>query len=294
MVIVLLHNEAGGVQIVYPGGDLLIIGALSGDGVDQYRAVDVGTAEQADGLYHPGSDPPRLAVFVDLELRRGKQEGGVLEAQVPGDVAVKRLGEGILHSFRQADYRGLLGDHIHHHIGGQAFGAVGEPLDDVRVVDGSHPHGTALVVDLGRVVGILELTDHIAERTHLAVPQKLRGGAVQRGNLVKRDLSHIGGEIAVLHVQQIPVGARTEDGEGDDGAYDGHQDQRQKQDADRQALGLDELEILFGTAAAQVEPGGDQGADHVDHAEDADEQVKVAGLEIDGGLRKNRGTRPQR
>lgn len=148
---------------------------------------------------------------------------------------------------------------------------------------GSHPHGTALVVDLGRVVGILELTDHIAERTHLAVPQKLRGGAVQRGNLVKRDLSHIGGEIAVLHVQQIPVGARTEDGEGDDGAYDGHQDQRQKQDADRQALGLDELEILFGTAAAQVEPGGDQGADHVDHAEDADEQVKVAGLEIDGG-----------
>ena len=89
VIVVLLHNEVGGIQGVHPGGHLLHILALPGHGVHQHRAPDVRAAEQANGLDHPGGDPPGMAVLVDLKFRGGEHHGGVLEAQVAQDVSVE-------------------------------------------------------------------------------------------------------------------------------------------------------------------------------------------------------------
>ena len=169
MVIILLHDQFGDIQGVYPGGDLLIVLALAGDGVHQNGPLDIRAAKQADGLYHPGGDPPGMAALVDLELRGGEHHGGVMEAQMAVDIPIQRLGEGVLHPFRQTDHRGLLGDHVHHHIGGQTAAAVGQPLKQVGIGDGRYPDGPALIVDLGGIAGVLKLADHIAEGTHLTV-----------------------------------------------------------------------------------------------------------------------------
>ena len=285
MVVVLLHNEAGRIHVVHPGGHLLVVGALAGDGVHQDGPLDVGAAEEADGLDHPGGDPPGAAVLVDLELGRAEHVGGVLEAQVAHDVAVEGLREGVFHPVLQAHHSGLLGDHVHDDIGGQALGAVGEPLDEVGIGDGGDPDGAALVVDLGGVVGVFKLADHVAEGAHLAVAQEVGGVLVQGGDLTKGNLGDVLGEIAILHGEQIPVGRGAEKGHREDGAHDGHRDQGQKQDAHRQALGLDEAEVLLGasTAADHIHAGGDQGADDIHHTQDADEGVKIAGLQVDGG-----------
>ena len=119
----------------------------------------------------------------------------------------------------------------------------------------------------------------------MAVAQEVGGVLVQGGDLTKGNLGDVLGEIAILHGEQIPVGRGAEKGHREDGAHDGHRDQGQKQDAHRQALGLDEAEVLLGasTAADHIHAGGDQGADDIHHTQDADEGVKIAGLQVDGG-----------
>ena len=91
------------------------------------------------------------------------------------DVPVQGLGEGVLHALSQASNCGLLGDHVDQYIGGQALAPVGKPLDEISVGDRSHPDRPPLVVDLGGVIGVFKLTDHIAECTHLTVAQILGG-----------------------------------------------------------------------------------------------------------------------
>lgn len=128
------------------------------------------------------------------------------------DVAVEGLREGVFHPVLQAHHSGLLGDHVHDDIGGQALGAVGEPLDEVGIGDGGDPDGAALVVDLGGVVGVFKLADHVAEGAHLAVAQEVGGVLVQGGDLTKGNLGDVLGEIAILHGEQIPVGRGAERG----------------------------------------------------------------------------------
>ena len=200
------------------------------------------------------------------------------------DVAVEGLGEGVLHALAEAHHLGLLGHHVHHHVGGQAVAPVGEPLDQIGIGDGCHPDGPALVVDLGGVVGVLKLADHVAECAHLAVAQVLGGGAIQCGDLIEGDLADILGELPVLHGEEIPVGRRPEDGGGQDGAHQGHGDQGQKQDAHGETLLLDEAQVVLHPAAAggHVHAGGDQGTQDIHHAEDTHEGVEVTGLEVDG------------
>ena len=289
VVVILLHDELGHIQGVHPGGDLLVILALAGDGVHQHCALDVRAPEQADGLYHPGGDPPGVAVLVDLKLRGGEHHGGVVEAQVPDDVPVQRLGEGVFHPLGQAGDGGLLGDHVHHHIGGQALAAVGQPLEQVGIGNGSHPHRTALIVDLGGVAGVLELADHVAEGAHLPVPQEFGGGAVQGGDLVEGDLGHVRGKVPGLHRQQVPIGRRPEQGHGDDVAHSGYHDHRDKQQSHRQTAALDEFqplaELLLGGADHVVMgcAGQEKDADDVYGAQQTEKAVELPGVGVQGG-----------
>ena len=205
VVVVLLHDQLRGVHIIHPGGYLLIVLALAGDGVAQYSALDVGAAEQADGLDDPGGDPPGLALLIDLKLGGGEHEGGVLEAQMPLDVPVERLGEGVLHPLAQPHHLGLLGDHIHHHIGGQALGAVGEPFDEVAIGKAGDPHRAALIVDLGVGGQNFKLGHHIRQLAQLTAAETGGGILVNYRNLGHVKLSYVLGKIAILNGNQIPV-----------------------------------------------------------------------------------------
>ena len=201
---------------------------------------------------------------------------------MPHDVAVQGLGGGILHALRQADHLGLLGDHVHDDIGGQALAAVVEPFDEIAVVQRGDADGAALIIDLGVIIGHLELADHVGQLAQLAVAQALSGLLIQHGDLVEGDLLHLGGKVAVFHREQVPIGGSSEDGHGDDSAQDGDHDEQEHQNADGQALGLDEAEILLDAAAGvHVEAGGNEGADHVDDAQYEEKAVKIAVMEVD-------------
>ena len=79
MIVILLHDEVGHIEGVHPGGDLFVVGAFSGHGVHQHGALDIGAAEQADALDHPGGDPPGMALLVDLKFRGGEHHSGKVE-----------------------------------------------------------------------------------------------------------------------------------------------------------------------------------------------------------------------
>ena len=182
-----------------------------------------------------------------------------------------------------------MADHVHHHIGGQAPAAVGEPLDQVRVLDGGHADGPALVVDLGGVVRVLKLADHVAQRAHLAVAQVLGGLAVQGGYLVKGDLGHLLGEAAVFHGEQVPVGRRPEDGHGQHVAHQRHRQHRHEQNGHGQAAAFDEAQPLPQLFPARhlhrgVQSAGQQeDAAHVYQAQKAQEAVKLRVVQVEGG-----------
>ena len=264
--------------------------AFTGDGVHQHGTLDVHAAEQPDALDHPGGDPEGVALLVDLKFRGREHHGGVPEAQVAHDVPIQRLGEGVFHPLAQPGDGGLLGDHVHHHIGGQAIAPVGEPLDQIGVGDGGHPDGPALVVDLGGVAGVFKLADHVAEGAHLAVAQKLGGGAVQGGDLVEGDLCHVGGEVSGLDGEQFPVGGGPEDGHGDDLSHDGHHNDGGKENQYGQAALFDKPEpvpqlLLGGAHYVVVRRLGrqDKDADGVYNAQQGQEAVEVSRLGVDGG-----------
>ena len=200
MVIILLHDQVGIVEGVHPGGNLLVIPAFTAHRIDQNRAPDIGSAEQSDRLDEAGRNPPWMSILIDFKFRGGKHKGGIGKTQMAQDIAVQRLRKGIFHPFGQADDGSFLRNHVHHHIGGKTASAVGDPFEEVGIADRSHPHRTALIVDLRGVVRIFELADHVAQSTHLAVAQIFGGGAVKGGNLGKGDLCHILGEAAVLHL----------------------------------------------------------------------------------------------
>ena len=124
--------------MVHPGGHVrrVVIGALAGDGVHQHRTGNVRAAEQADGLFDPGADPEGIALLVDLEGRGVKQIGGIVEAQIAAQVPAEVLGGGIADALVQAHHVHVLGDHVDDEIGGQAVGAVVQPLDPVAVAQG--------------------------------------------------------------------------------------------------------------------------------------------------------------
>ena len=280
MVVILLLDELRRVHMVHPGGHVrrVVIGALAGDGVHQHRTGNVRAAEQADGLFDPGADPEGIALLVDLEGRGVKQIGGIVEAQIAAQVPAEVLGGGIADALVQAHHVHVLGDHVDDEIGGQTVGAVIEPLDPVAVAQGRHPHRAALVVDLGIVPGHLELGHHVRQLAQLAVAQLLGGVLVQHGNLVIADLLHLGGKVAVVHGQQVPVGAGPEHLPADGRADQRRDHQHQAQHKGDGALLFHKAEVALGPAA--LKPGGQHRAAAVHRAQQQCEHIEVAGVQV--------------
>ena len=280
MVVILLLDELRRVHMVHPGGHVrrVVIGALAGDGVHQHRTGNVRAAEQADGLFDPGADPEGIALLVDLEGRGVKQIGGIVEAQIAAQVPAEVLGGGIADALVQAHHVHVLGDHVDDEIGGQAVGAVVQPLDPVAVAQGRHPHRAALVVDLGIVPGHLELGHHVRQLAQLAVAQLLSGVPVQHGDLVIADLLDVGGEVAGLHRQQVPVGPGPEHLPADGRADQRRDHQHQAQHKGDGALLFHKAEVALGPAA--LKPGGQHRAAAVHRAQQQCEHIEVAGVQV--------------
>ena len=199
-----------------------------------------------------------------------------MAVQVPAEV----LRRGVLHALSQADHLGLLGHHVDNEIGGQAVGAVGEPLDQVSVGQRCHPDRAALVVDLGVIGQNFKLGHHIAELAQLPAAQAGGGVCVQHGNLVIRDFLHLSGEVTALDRQQLAVSPRPQHHPGADGAHgDGRNQDDQCQERDR-ALLLHKLDIALD--AIPLEAGGHHRADAVHGAAEEEEYIELLGVEVDG------------
>ena len=168
IVIVLFNDEVSRVDAVHPGGNFLIIFALAGDGVDQHRTVNVGAAEQADGLDGARTDPVGCTFIVNLKYRRRKHHGGVAEPQQTVEVAAEMLSGRVFHALVKAHDFGFLRYHVNDEVGGQTVGAVGEPLDRVPIAQRGDAHGAVLVVNLTVSGQNLELADHVAQFAELA------------------------------------------------------------------------------------------------------------------------------
>ena len=140
--------------------------------------------EEPDGLFLLGADPVGRAVLVDLKDRLLEHEGRILEAEVAVEVAGEVLGGGVLHALVKADDVHALIDHVDDEVGGKTGGAVVEPLDDVAVAQRGDAHGAAVVVDLGVVLGDLELGDHVGKLAELAVAELFGAVAVEHRDAV--------------------------------------------------------------------------------------------------------------
>ena len=256
--------------------------ALSRDGVHQHRALHVRAAEEADGPHDAGADPEGRALLVDLEDRLVEHHGGVVEPEVPVEVPAEVLRDGVLHALRQADHLHILAHHVDDEVGGQAVPPVGEPLDEVPVAQGGHPHRAALVVDLGVGGQDLKLGHHVRQLAQLPGAQLGGGVRVQHGDLVIADLLHLGGEVAALDGEELGVAPRPEDhpaAEGPQGQDDDEGDDRQEGDG---ALLAHEVEIAL-HAPVGLEAGGEHGADAVHGAKEEDEDIELLGVEVQGG-----------
>ena len=266
--------------MVDPGGNIrrVVIGALTGDGIDQHGSGNVRAAEQADGLPDPGAHPEGVAVLVDLKGRGVEQIGGVAEPQIAVQIPAEVLGRGVADALIQAHHVHVLGHHVDDQIRRQTLGAVVQPLDPVAVAQGRHPHRAALVVDLGIIPGYLELGHHVRQLAQLAVAQLLGGVLVQHGNLVIADLLHLGGKVAGLHRQQVPVGAGPEHLPADGRAHNGRDCQRRRQHKGHGALLFHEAEVALGSAALKA--GGQNGAAAVYRAQQQHEHIEFAGMQV--------------
>ena len=281
VIIVLLHNQIRVIDVVHPVGDLLIILALPGNGVHQNGPLDVRAAEEADGLHHAGADPVGLALFIDLKHRIGKHICGIVEPQVAGQIPPEMLGGGIFHPLVQADHFRLLGHHVDNQISGQARGAVGEPLDQISIGQGSHAHRATLVVDLGVGGQDLKLGDHICQFAQFAAAQARGGVFVQHGDLIVGDLLHLGSKITIFDGKQLAVASGPDyhprgKAADDDGGDQSHQDQ----EGDG-ALLFHKAEVPL--HALPLKAGGEHGAHAVHRAQQEHEDIELLRVEVQGG-----------
>ena len=264
--------------MIHPVGHIagLVVGTLAGDGIHQHRADDVPPAEQTDGVADTGADPPRVAVLVDLEGRLVEHVGGVVEPQVAVEVAAEMLGGGVVDAVLQSHHLHVLGHHVDEQIGGQTVGAVVQPLDDVAVAQGRHPHGATLIVDLGVVVGYLELGHHVRQLTQLAVAQLGGGVGIQHRDLVVADLLHLGGKVAVGDGQQVAVIPGAEQLPADHRAHQRRDHQCRRYDQRHGALLFQEAEVALHAGA--LKPGGQDGAAAVHGAHQQHEDIEILTL----------------
>ena len=280
VIVVLIDDQLRGVHMIHPGGRLLVILALAGDGVDQHGAVVVHAAEQSDGLFLLRAHPVGRAVLVDLKDGAFEHHRGILEAQMTVEVAGEMLRGGVLHAFLQTDDLDILRHHIDDQIGGQTLGAVVEPLDDIAVAQGRYTHGTPVVIDLGIVLGNLKLGDHIRQFAELAVAELFGAALVEHGDLVIGDLVHLVGEVRRCDGQQRLIIVCPQHDPGADPADDRRDDQRGDDKKRDRALLFHKAEIALDALALKA--GGDERADAVHCAQQKYKAVKFLRVQIDG------------
>ena len=195
-------------------------------------------------------------------------------------VAAEVLGGGVADPLVQTHHLHVLGDHVDDEIGGQTLGTVVQPLDKVAVAQGRHADGAALIVDLGVIIGHLELGHHVRQLAQLAVAQLHGGLGVQHGDLVVADLLHLSGKVAVLDGQQIAVVLGAEQLPAQHRAYQRGGRQRCGDDEGDGTLLLQEVEVALGAGALKA--GGQDGADAVHRAAQQHEDVEFLAFEVDG------------
>ena len=281
VIVILLHDDVGGIQPIHPGGHILVILALAVDGVHQHGALHIRAAEKPDALDDPGADPVGGALLVDLKHRLVEHHGGILEPQVAVEVPGEVFRRGILHALVQPDHLRLLGHHVDDDIGRQAVGAVGEPLDEVSVGKARDPHGAALIVDLGVVGQDLKLRHHIRQLTQLPAAQSGGGVAVQHGDLVIADLLHLRDEVTGGQGQQLAVGTGPQHHPGGKGANGDGCDHGDYHEEGYGALLFHKAEIPSRTGA--LESGGQNGAAAVHGAQQEHKEVKFLCVGVQGG-----------
>ena len=175
-----------------------------------------------------------------------------METQVAIQIAAEMLRRGIADALLQTHHLHILCHHVNDEVGGQAVGAVIQPLDPVAVAQGGDPDRTVLVVDLGVVIVHLELGHHIRQLAQLAVAQLGRGIPIQHGDLVDGDLLHLAGKVAGLHRQQIPIIGGPNELPADDAAHNGGEDHGQSQEERDLALLLHEAKVALGSLSLKA------------------------------------------
>ena len=195
-------------------------------------------------------------------------------------IAAEMLRRGVADALVQPHHLHVLRHHVDEQVGRQTLAAVVQPLDDVAVPKGRHPDGAALIVDLGVVVRHLELGHHVRQLTQLAVAQLHGRLRVQHGDLVVADLLHLGGEVAVLHCQQVAVRAGAEQLPACDAAHQCRGRQRDSHDQRHGTLLFQKTEIAL--CARALKSGGQHGAAAVHGAGQQHEDIELLAFEIDG------------
>ena len=252
VVVVLLNDQLGGVDVVDPCGRLFIIFALARDGVDKHRTVVVRAAEKTDSLFLLGADPVGRAFLVDLKDRLFEHIGRIGKAQMAIEISREMLGGRVLHAVFKAHDVDILRHHVDDEIGGKAFGAVVEPLDDVTVAKRRDAHGATVIVDLRVVRADLELRDHVGKFTEFAVAELLCAVLVKHGNAVVGDFVDLLGEAAIFDGQQRLIVLRAQHHPRCQRADERRDDEQCRNEERHGALLFDESEVALRARALKA------------------------------------------
>ena len=212
MIIILLHDQLGRIQPVNPGWNFFVILTFAGDSVNQDSAIDIRTAEQADGFFQFGANPIRFALIIDFKHGSIEHKSRIIKTQMTHQIAAKMFWIRVFDafSFRQTDYIYILSYHINDQIGRNAVTAVSKPFNQIAVLQHGYSYRPTIVVNLIILVGHFKLADHIRELAQFPVAKFGSGVFIQHGNLVKRDFFHVRNKIAVLYCEQFRVRARAQ------------------------------------------------------------------------------------
>ena len=274
IVIVLIHNDLGRVNAIYPGRNIGIVLAFAGNGIDQYRPLNIGAAKQANPLDNAGANPIGCTFFINFEGGFIKDEGRILEPQMTVQVAAEMFGRCIVHSLRQTNNLHFLRHHIDDEVGRQTSTAVIEPLKDIAIPKRSNPNRAALIVDLSIVFGHFKLAYHIGQFAQLAVTQLFGRVAIQHGDLIERDLLNILRKVTGFHGQQLSIGPAAQNDAGKQAANHINNKYCRNHNERYSAAALQQFPKGLSIFRLAVDAGGDNCRNAVHHRNKQEESVE--------------------
>ena len=193
--------------------------------IDDDRTFDICTAEQTDGLVFHGTYPVRHTLIIDLKIISADHGCRITETDISVQISAEVLKRRNFDTFLQFDQVYILRSHIDGDIGRDACAAVGEPFDQVTVLQGCYTNRFALIVDLIEIGADFVLRNHVYHAAHFSFSQSCRRVAVQNGDLIVIHLMNVAGKIACLHIQQFSVGRCTDNRRGQQHPYTIYDDQ---------------------------------------------------------------------